>query len=54
MTGAGFGGCTINLVRPDAVDALWAAVEERYERETGFKPGVLPVMPAAGAGLIRA
>ena len=22
MTGAGFGGCTINLVRPDAVDAL--------------------------------
>ena len=22
MTGAGFGGCTVNLVRPDAVDAL--------------------------------
>ena len=29
MTGAGFGGCTVNLVRPDAVDALRAAVEER-------------------------
>ena len=22
MTGGGFGGCTVNLVRPDAVDAL--------------------------------
>ena len=22
MTGAGFGGCTINLVRPDAIEAL--------------------------------
>ena len=30
MTGAGFGGCTVNLVRPDAVDALRAAVETEY------------------------
>ena len=38
MTGAGFGGCTVNLVRPDAVDALRAAVLERYPAMTGLTP----------------
>jgi galactokinase len=54
MTGAGFGGCTINLVRPDAVDDLRAAVESRYAARTGFVPRVFPVTPAAGAGLMAA
>ena len=38
MTGAGFGGCTVNLVRPDAVDELRTAVEERYPAMTGLRP----------------
>ena len=38
MTGAGFGGCTVNLVRPDAVEALRAAVDERYPAMTGLRP----------------
>jgi galactokinase len=50
MTGAGFGGCTVNLVRPDAVDALRAAVESEYPKRTGLVPMVLPVHAAAGAG----
>lgn len=50
MTGAGFGGCTVNLVRPDAVDALRAAVERDYPARTGLRPMVLPVHAAAGAG----
>ncbi|HEY2888230.1 MAG TPA: galactokinase [Candidatus Limnocylindrales bacterium] len=54
MTGAGFGGCTINLVRPDAVDDLRAAVESRYAARTGFSPRVFPVTPAAGSGLMAA
>ena len=37
MTGAGFGGCTINLVRPDAVEALRATVERDYPARTGFR-----------------
>ena len=52
MTGAGFGGCTVNLVRPDAIDALRAAVERRYPASTGLTPLVLPVHAAAGAGRI--
>ena len=50
MTGAGFGGCTVNLVRPDAVDTLRKAVESTYASRTGYKPRVLPVAPVDGAG----
>ena len=53
MTGAGFGGCTVNLVRPDAVDALRAAVEREYPARTGLQPRVLPVRATAGAGRLR-
>jgi len=53
MTGAGFGGCTVNLVEPDALPALRAAVETGYARRTGYSPRVFPVTPAAGAGLLE-
>jgi galactokinase len=49
MTGAGFGGCTINLVRPGAVDRLRAAVEREYAPRTGLTPMVLPVRAVEGA-----
>ena len=52
MTGAGFGGCTVNLVRPDAVPALAAAIETDYAATTGLRPMVLRVRAAAGAGAI--
>ena len=52
MTGAGFGGCTVNLVRPDAIDALRTAVETRYPARTGLTPLVLPVDAVDGAGRI--
>jgi len=52
MTGAGFGGCTINIVERRAVGALREAVANEYERRTGLTPRVHLVEPAAGAGLI--
>jgi galactokinase len=52
MTGAGFGGCTVNLVRRDAVDAVRAAVERDYPARTGRTPRVHVVEAAAGAGLL--
>ena len=52
MTGGGFGGCTINLVQPDAIGALSAAVLDRYPARTGLQPMVIPVAAADGAGWI--
>jgi galactokinase len=52
MTGAGFGGCTVNLVRPTAVEALRDAVMTRYPARTRLTPRVLPVTAVDGAGRI--
>ena len=52
MTGAGFGGCTVNLVRPDAIGALRAAVDTRYPALTGLTPRVFAVQAVDGAGRI--
>jgi galactokinase len=52
MTGAGFGGCTVNLVHPEAVERLTAAVLADYPARTGLTPLILPVRTAAGAGRI--
>jgi galactokinase len=50
MTGAGFGGCTVNLVHSEAVSALRDAVLADYPTRTGLTPTIMPVLPAAGAG----
>ncbi len=40
LTGAGFGGCTINLVHKDDVDKFMEIVEEKYYKEyLGFSSG---------------
>ena len=49
LTGAGFGGCTINLVRRDAVPALREAVLRDYPARTGLVPRVFEVEASAGA-----
>jgi galactokinase len=49
LTGAGFGGCTINLVRRGAVPALRDAVERAYPARTGLTPRVFEVAASPGA-----
>ena len=53
MTGAGFGGCAIALVRAAAVEPFMAAVSGEYARHTGLTPDLFVAQPSAGAGLVE-
>lgn len=37
MTGAGFGGCTVSLVKDEAIDTFISKVGEAYRRKIGYK-----------------
>ena len=49
MTGAGFGGCTINLVQKDGVAAFQDFLLKQYQEETGITGETFVSAPAAGA-----
>lgn len=36
MTGAGFGGCTVSIVKEDAIETFIAQVGEAYEKKIGY------------------
>jgi galactokinase len=52
MTGAGFGGCTVTLVLPDAVEALRERVERDYPVRTGRTPTMWNLRSVDGAGFL--
>jgi galactokinase len=54
LTGAGFGGCTVNLVRSDALEAFRARVMTRYCTETGRDGRTYVCRAADGLRLHRA
>jgi galactokinase len=49
MTGGGFGGCTINLVKTDAAEAFQAHIARTYSEATGIAPEIYICEPAQGA-----
>jgi galactokinase len=52
MTGGGFGGCTINLVRSDAVEEFAIHMREGYQGATGIAPEIYSCTAADGASEI--
>jgi galactokinase len=50
MTGGGFGGCTVNLLRADCVDSFKAHIAQKYKEKTGIAADVYACEPAQAAG----
>jgi galactokinase len=50
MTGGGFGGCTITLVRSDMAECFQHDLAEAYKTKTGITPDVWICAAAQGAG----
>jgi galactokinase len=49
MTGAGFGGCAVAIVRAEAADDFAARVAAEYQQSTGHAPAVYVTGATAGA-----
>lgn len=49
MTGAGFGGCTVNLVEVGSEESAAVGIARRYAAATGITPEVFAVSPGAAA-----
>jgi galactokinase len=53
MTGGGFGGCTINFVRTDAVNDFQSRVGEAYQKSTSLAAQIFVSPAAEGAGEVK-
>jgi len=54
MTGGGFGGCCVALVKADAVDAISKKITADYQKQIGKEATIFVSRPAAGATVIKA
>lgn len=50
MTGGGFGGCTVNLMRPEVEHVFRERITLAYENEYGVRPPIYACIPSPGAG----
>lgn len=53
LTGAGFGGCTVNLVERDAAQSFTAELAARYRFRTGLKPEIYICRASDGARMVE-
>ena len=54
MTGGGFGGCAVAMVKTDAVAAISKKIAADYKKKTGIEATIFVSRPAAGATVIKA
>jgi len=53
MTGGGFGGCAVALVKSKSVSAIKRKIAADYKSKTGIEATMFVTRPAAGATVIR-
>jgi galactokinase len=53
MTGGGFGGCTINLVKTERVSSFKSQVGDAYLRSSGLEPQIFVSPAAEGASEVK-
>jgi galactokinase len=52
MTGGGFGGCTVTLVKATAAPAIIETIRSGYEKLSGIAPTLFTTRPAQGAQIL--
>lgn len=52
LTGAGFGGCTVNLLKEDSRNAFEQTIKKNYKEATGFETEIWFTHPAQGGFII--
>jgi galactokinase len=53
MTGGGFGGCAVALVKTEYVGDITKQIADGYQLKTGIEATIFVSRPAAGATLIK-
>ena len=53
MTGGGFGGCAVALVKSNAIDAISKRLAADYRQKTGIEAAIFVSRPAAGATVLK-
>jgi galactokinase len=53
LTGAGFGGCTVNLVERSSAEAFSVQLASRYQSQTGLIPEIYICHASEGARMIK-
>ena len=53
ITGGGFGGCTVNIVKNEAVDTFVETIDKKYEEAVGHKAEIYIVDVGEGAHVLH-
>jgi galactokinase len=53
MTGGGFGGCTVTLLRVEAAAGFRAGIARAYQQQFGVTPRIYSCEPSEGAGEVK-
>ena len=53
MTGGGFGGCAVALVKTELIESISAKISVDYKKSTGIEATIFTTRPAAGATVLK-